>query len=251
MLARSLPPSSARPPLSPPHTHTGSDAHPASPSAAQARPLKGTRTGRASAASRRSRSCRATPGGGGSAGQIVPAASRNNKRRTPSGEGAATPPSGPPRRRGLRRDPAQPRAVGWQRRGNGPSPPGLDPSCPAAWEDLLVRSSGVHRGGVKGPPPGPPSSEVPGCRASRASRPSLYFSSSLSLPLASSSPPPQQVWKRSQARDSPGDRAPWTRAPPPRLLLGLLPPPQLCKAAAPVFRGALKGLGTDVLVQGC
>ena len=46
LLARSLPPSGARPPLSPPHTHTGSDAYPALPSAAQARPLKETRTRR-------------------------------------------------------------------------------------------------------------------------------------------------------------------------------------------------------------
>ena len=57
-LARSLPPSGARPPLSPPHTHTGSDAYPARPLAAQAQPLKGTRTRRASAASRRAGSCR-------------------------------------------------------------------------------------------------------------------------------------------------------------------------------------------------
>lgn len=72
LLACSLPPSGARPPLSPPHSHTVSDAYPARPSAAQARPLKETRTRRASAASRRAGSCGLTSdrdGRGGKGGR--------------------------------------------------------------------------------------------------------------------------------------------------------------------------------------
>lgn len=116
-LARSLPPSGARPPLSPPHTHTGSDAYPARPLAAQARPLKETRARRASAASRRAGSCRYSSERSGAGGQrcetrrpgpTSPATSRNGKPRALAllaqlgAESccAATPPSGSLRRLG-------------------------------------------------------------------------------------------------------------------------------------------------------
>lgn len=163
MLARSLPPSLQRPPasLSPTHSH-GERRAPRQPlKPLRPGPLKGharaarpppvgapAAAGRPQAgAGRRARSCRRLPG------------------TISAGPRAAKPPRPLPRAHrgggGLRRDPAQPRAVGWQRRGNGPSPPGLYPSCPAAWEDLPARRSGARRDGVEGPPPGPPSSEVP------------------------------------------------------------------------------------------
>lgn len=142
----------------------------------------------------------------------------------------------------------RPRPVGWRRRGNDPSLPGLYPSCPAAREDLPARSGGVRGGGAEGTSRGPLSSEV-------LRSPSLW-PFSLFLLLAFSPPclfisPLGRLRKRSLAGDSPGGRAPGTPPPPSRLPLGLLPPPQLCKATAPVFRGVLRASEQMAFVRGC